>query len=343
MKEGRITHPGEGPSSDAIAASGALIVIPTLNEAKHIGPLLDWLSARLEGLQARLVVVDGGSTDQTRAIVEARTSDRIVLVENPQRLQSAGLNLAADKFADERTKWLLRLDAHARYPDDYCDRLLDEARLHGADSVVVSMDAVGSGFWQRAIALAQNSRFGNGGSAHRLAGAGRWVDHGHHALMRMDAFKAVGGYDPSFSHNEDAELDLRLGGAGYRIWLTGQTRLQYIPRSTLGSLARQYFRFGRGRARTILKHHQRPRARQAVLIALGPALCLIVLAPLHPIFLVPVLTWALACLAAGIAISVSAKDARGLPAGLMAGVMQASWSLGFWREVLGRAGRGGRR
>ena len=340
MKEGRITHSGEGAASEAVVASGVLVVIPTLNEAKHIGPLLDWLSARLEGMQARLVVVDGGSTDRTRDIVQARTSDRIALVGNPQRLQSAGLNLAADKFADDRTKWLLRLDAHARYPDDYCDRLLDDARLHGADSVVVSMDAVGSGFWQRAIALAQNSRFGNGGSAHRLAGTGQWVHHGHHALMRMDAFKAVGGYDASFSHNEDAELDLRLGMAGYRIWLTAKTRLQYIPRSTPSSLARQYFRFGRGRARTILKHHQRPRARQVVLIALAPALCLIVLAPLHPIFLVPVLVWASACLAAGIMISVSGKDRLGLPAGFMAGLMQASWSLGFWREVLGRAGRG---
>ena len=217
MKEGSFTHPAEWAASEAVAVSGVLIVIPTLNEAEHIGPLLDSLSGKLEGMQARLVVVDGGSTDQTRAIVEARTSDRIALLRNPQRLQSAGLNLAADKFADDRTKWLLRLDAHARYPDDYCDRLLDEARLHGADSVVVSMDAVGSGFWQRAIALAQNSRFGNGGSAHRLAGAGRWVDHGHHALMRMDAFRAVGGYDAGFSHNEDAELDLRLGEAGYRI------------------------------------------------------------------------------------------------------------------------------
>ena len=340
MKEGSFTQHAGGAGSEAVAANGVLIAIPTLNEAQHIGPLLDWLSAKLEGLQARLVVVDGGSTDRTREIVQARASERIALVRNPARLQSAGLNLVANQFADDQTAWLLRLDAHARYPDDYCERLLNEARLHGADSVVVSMDAVGSGFWQRAIALAQNSRFGNGGSAHRRAGTGRWVDHGHHALMRMDAFKAVGGYDASFSHNEDAELDLRLGKAGYRIWLTAQTRLHYIPRSTPGLLARQYFRFGRGRARTILKHRQRPRMRQAVLIALGPALCLIVLAPLHPVFFVPVLIWALACVAAGVVIGVSSKDVRGLPAGFLAGIMQASWSLGFWREVLGRVVRG---
>ena len=33
--------------------------------------------------------------------------------------------------------------------------------------------------------------------------------------MRIAAFRGVGGYDESFSHNEDAELDYRLRQAGY--------------------------------------------------------------------------------------------------------------------------------
>ena len=41
--------------------------------------------------------------------------------------------------------------------------------------------------------------------------------------MRIAAFRAVGGYDESFSHNEDAELDYRLRQAGYRIWMTDKT------------------------------------------------------------------------------------------------------------------------
>jgi succinoglycan biosynthesis protein ExoA len=333
------TFPLKQSGAATATAGNVLIVIPTLNEADHIGRLVDWLSGQLDRLQARLVVVDGGSSDQTCKIVQDRSSDRVKLIQNPHRLQSAALNLAVAQCADERTTWLIRVDAHAHYPDDFCDILLDEAQRRGADSVVVSMEAVGSGFWQRAIALAQNSRFGNGGSAHRLSGAGKWVDHGHHALMRIDTFKDVGGYDPSFSHNEDAELDLRLAKAGHRIWLTGRTRLQYIPRSTPGSLARQYFRFGRGRARTILKHRQRPRLRQAVLIALGPMLALVVLAPLHPVFVVPFLMWILGCSAVGLLLGWSSRDFRGVLAGYLAGIMQAAWSLGFWREVLGRLSR----
>lgn len=318
-----------------------LIVIPTLNERAHVARLLDWLSGRLKTLNAHLVVVDGGSDDGTCEVVERMTAShpRMSLLRNPRRLQSAAVNLAVERFADEHTTWLIRIDAHALYLDDYCEVLIDEARTRGADSVVVSMDAVGEGFWQRAIALGQNGRFGNGGSAHRLASDGKWVDHGHHALMRLDAFRRVGGYDPTFSHNEDAELDIRLKQAGFRIWLTGRTRMGYLPRRSPGGLALQYFRFGRGRARTFQKHGQRLKPRQAVLVGLAPILGLAAIAPLSPAFLAPLALWLLACLAVGPLIAISERDWRGIAAGLMAGLMQVSWSAGFWRETLGRMRR----
>jgi hypothetical protein len=68
----------------------------------------------------------------------------------------------------------------------------------------------------------------------------------------------VGGYDPDFAHNEDAELDHSLRAAGYDIWLTGRTAITYFPRRTLPALARQYFNFGRGRAANLIKHRTRP-------------------------------------------------------------------------------------
>ncbi|TIT70853.1 MAG: succinoglycan biosynthesis protein exoa, partial [Mesorhizobium sp.] len=71
--------------------------------------------------------------------------------------------------------------------------------------------------------------------------------------MRIAAFRAVGGYDESFSHNEDAEFDHRLRQAGYRIWMSGRTQMVYYPRSTLKGLFFQYLGYGRGRANNVLK------------------------------------------------------------------------------------------
>jgi GT2 family glycosyltransferase len=312
-----------------------LIVIPTLNEAAHIAAVIDSLLPFALARRARIVVADGGSSDGTKDIVTARTDagQPVTLMHNPARLQAAGINLAVAMFGTAKD-WLIRIDAHADYPADYCETLIAEAEKHGADSVVVGMEAVGQGLWQSAVAAAQNSRFGNGGAAHRIAPVGRFVDHGHHALMRMSMFTAVGGYDETFSHNEDAELDLRLRQAGGRIWLTAETRLAYFPRRSLDGLLRQYFRFGRGRAQNILKHKSRPGARQMLVIALAPALALGVLAPVSWVFALPLLIWAAACIFAGAMIARSTGDLRSMLAGLAAGAMHAAWSAGFWTRLV---------
>ncbi|TIW08371.1 MAG: glycosyltransferase family 2 protein, partial [Mesorhizobium sp.] len=259
-----------------------LIVIPCLNEAAHIGGLLDRLRPAAARLDGRIVVVDGGSSDGTQAIVEkiVAKDPRVILLANPKRLQSAAINLAVATLG-EGADYLIRIDAHGGYPDDYCDRLVEEALATGADSVVVSMLTAGTGAVQKAVAAAQNSKLGTGGSKHRHMSEGEWVDHGHHALMRIAAFSHAGGYDESFSHNEDAELDYRLRQAGYRIWMSGRTHMVYYPRSSLKSLYLQYLGYGRGRARNVLKHRMVPKVRQMVPLLVAPVVLLALFSVVH--------------------------------------------------------------
>ncbi|TIU79436.1 MAG: glycosyltransferase family 2 protein, partial [Mesorhizobium sp.] len=273
--------------------ASSLIVIPCLNEAAHIGGLLQRLRPAAARLGARIVVADGGSTDGTQGIVEelAAEDPRVILIANPKRIQSAAINLAVATFGDD-ADYLIRIDAHGGYPADYCDRLVEEAQATGADSVVVSMLTSGTGAVQKAVAAAQNSRLGTGGSKHRHMSAGEWVDHGHHALMRIAAFRAVGGYDESFSHNEDAELDHRLRLAGYRIWMSGKTQMVYYPRSTLKSLFFQYLGYGRGRARNVLKHRMMPKLRQMIPLLVFPVVLMALLSPIFVLAAVPFLVWA---------------------------------------------------
>lgn len=323
--------------------SRALIVIPCLNEARHIGPLLAKLLPYAQREKAQIVVADGGSSDGTIGIVEkiAKGTPEVELLRNPARLQSAGVNLAVDRFGAEAT-WLIRIDAHADYPADYCEALIAQAMTTGADSVVVSMRAEGQGLVQTLAAEAQNSPIGNGGSAHRMVSHGKWVDHGHHALMRISAFRAVGGYDESFGHNEDAELDVRLTRAGYRIWLTGKTEVVYYPRTSLQALAKQYFNYGRGRARTLLKHRMRPKPRQRLMIGVAPAFLLAPLGAVHFIFTLPVVIWLCACLIGGAIVAIR----RGQPflslTGPVAAIMHVTWSTGFWAAVIRQPPRSGK-
>ncbi|RWA68622.1 glycosyltransferase family 2 protein [Mesorhizobium sp.] len=313
----------------------SLIVVPCLNEAAHIGALLEQLRPAAARLGARIVVVEGGSADGTQAIVEKAAAEdpRVILLANPKRIQSAAINLAVSTFGDG-ADYLIRIDAHGGYPADYCDRLVEEALATSADSVVVSMLTSGTGAVQKAVAAAQNSKLGTGGSKHRHMSAGEWVDHGHHALMRIAAFRAVGGYDESFSHNEDAELDHRLRLAGCRIWMSGRTQMVYYPRSTLKGLFFQYLGYGRGRAKNVLKHRMMPKLRQMIPLLVFPVVLLTVFAPLFVLAAVPFLIWAAVCLGYGVVTAIGQRNPAIALAGVSAMVMHLGWSVGFWLQLL---------
>jgi succinoglycan biosynthesis protein ExoA len=153
--------------------------------------------------------------------------------------------------------------------------------------------------------------------------------------MTTDAFTSVSGYDEAFSHNEDAELDNRLVSNGYRIYLTDEIQVAYYPRGSIVGLFRQYFNIGRGRARNLLKHRKSAKLRHLVLAVVAPAVCFIVLTPLSAIFAVPTLAWALLCIGYGVALGVRAHDACAAASGIAAMAMQAGWSFGFFRGLIG--------
>ena len=315
------------------------MVVPVLNEADMIGPCLASLLPQLDPAWAELLVLDGGSTDGTRELVgaAARANPVLRLIDNPARLQSAACNLAA-RLADKRATILLRADAHALYPTDFVQRCLLALTETGATSVVVPMRTVGIGGFQRAVAAAQNSRLGNGGSAHRAGGVSGFVDHGHHAAFDLAFFRALGGYDAEFTHNEDAELDHRAGLAGGRVWMCRDAAITYYPRATARSLARQYLRHGAGRARTLFRHGLRPRPRQmmplAVLISLATSLAL---APSWPLALVlPGLYVGVCCLWGAVA-ALRARDPWLLAMGPAAMIMHLAWAAGFLGHGLGYA------
>lgn len=329
------------------ALAQALIVIPCLNEEAHLPGLLDQLLKQSGA--ATIVVADGGSTDQSRAIVRqlAAQHSNLILLDNPRRIQSAGMNLAVQRFGAAH-RWLVRIDAHCLYPDHYAATLIARAQATGASSVVVPMVTDGKACFQSAVAAAQNSRLGTGGAAHRHMGHGQWIEHGHHALFDLSLYCQAGGYDEAFSHNEDAELDKRLSALGGRIWLEPACALTYFPRRTPRALLRQYRGYGYGRAQNVARHRTPLRLRQAVPVPLAPAgvigtlaLMLSMVEPWAALLAVPMLLWLSACAAYGVVLAVKERSGCVLLSGLALSIMHFGWSMGFWQFVLTRPGDSG--
>jgi len=178
---------------------------------------------------------------------------------------------------------------------------------------------------------------GTGGSAHRSAGASGWVDHGHHALFDLEHFFAAGGYDESFRANEDAEFDVRMARQGGGIWLSDQLRVTYYPRTTARALFRQYLNYGRGRARTILRHHMKPKLRQMLPVAVAPAALMAPLGLADPVLAVPAAAWLAGCLGVGVLLGAKQRKPEAMASGAAAAVMHLAWSIGFWQQLLSGA------
>jgi succinoglycan biosynthesis protein ExoA len=144
-----------------------LVVIPCLNEAKHIEKVVTRLLAEGDRLNLKIVIADGGSTDRTLEIARrlSKVDRRVVLMDDPKRI-AAAVNGAVRKYGDG-AQFLIRIDAHASYPDRYCEHLLQVQARTRANSVMVTMHTEGRTCFQRAAAAAQNLMVGSGGAAHR--------------------------------------------------------------------------------------------------------------------------------------------------------------------------------
>ncbi len=307
------------------------VVIPTLNEAAAIGPLLAQLMRQPAALVVEIIVADGGSSDATRVIVTAAAQHdpRIRLLDNPKRIQAAGINLAA-AAARRDTDTLVRIDAHAAYPDDYVPRIVDTFEATGAAVVATRLVTRGVTCTQCGIAAASNSKLGTGGAAHRIGGAPGFVDHGHHAGIDRALFERIGGYDDRFAANEDAEFDYRARRAGGRIWLATGIEVGYSPRATLTKLFNQYRRYGQGRAMTFSKHGEPLRLRQMIppVAVVSIVIALLGAAWLPPLLLVPAL-YLLLIGAATLDLFRREPNRCTLLAGPAMVVMHFAWALGF--------------
>lgn len=322
------------------------VVLPALNEEQYLERCIRSL---LDDPQPRdrleIFVVDGGSTDRTVAIAHelAREFGFIRVIRNPRKLQASGFNMAL-RAADPRAELIMRCDVHAEYPAGFLTRARAALERNADATVATYGDAPkATSIFQRAVAFAQNTPLGVGNAYYRLGGISKFVEHGKHGLFRRAPLAAVGGYDESFSHNEDSELSHRLIQAGGKVWLDADLTVYYYPRKTIGALARQYFRYGRGRAQTVLKHRIMPRLRQLapVFLMIGEIAALL-LAPFSPQLRAAILAGAalyfgvlVACAVYG---AIKQRHAAILLSPLAFATMHHAWGLGFISRLLGHVG-----
>lgn len=250
------------------------VAIPAYNEVLHIEKVIcAFLNNSYKNI-IEIQVADGGSTDGTieRISILMKRDQRIKLLHNPDRIQSAALN---QMLGSAHGDLFLRADAHCDYSDDYVETCVKIFLRTGAVNVGGAQRFVATNYTQLGIALASRSPLGSGGAKYRNPKYDGYADTVFLGCFVRSRLEQLGGFTTNKGPNEDAELNVRLArtfDAGMitnqdaelnmrlnRQWKTGvyvssKIRVWYYPRKSWKALFLQYWRYGRGRACTALRH-----------------------------------------------------------------------------------------
>lgn len=223
------------------------IVMPCRNEAPHVEHAVrDALAQERRGFDLEVLVAVGPGTDDTHGIVERLCAEHpeVRLVENPAGVVPHGLNAA---IRASRGRYIVRMDAHSRYPSDYAATLTEALDRTGADNVGGVWETLPANDSTKAWAIAQvlSSPMGVGNAHFRLGVAEeRDVDTVPYGCFRRELFDRLGFFDEELVRNQDDEHNGRIIRAGGRIVLLPQVRIRYYPRDRIRKLWRMYREYG---------------------------------------------------------------------------------------------------
>ena len=242
------------------------VLIPTFREADHITGTLASVRAQSYDRIVEILVVDGRSDDRTRELAEAGGAR---VLDNPMRIQSAALNLG---IAAATGDVIVRVDGHCTIAEDYVERCVCALDRTGAAMTGGAMTPVEATGWPGAIALAMASPVGAGPARFHRGGEAGWVDTVYLGAYRTSDARAIGGYATDVGVNEDAEFAVRIGERG-GVWFDPSIRSTYVPRQSLPAVAKQFWRYGTSRARTVRRHPRSLALRQLASPLLVIGLC----------------------------------------------------------------------
>ncbi|MCC5650347.1 glycosyltransferase family 2 protein [Nostoc sp. XA013] len=230
------------------------LVIPTYNEAANIEKIIRGFISTLYPNLVEILVADGDSTDGTQDIVKKLSLEdsRVKVIHNPLKIQSAGLNLSLQECTGDI---FLRADAHSDYASDYIQRCVETLLESKAINVGGAQRFVAKTPFQAGVALASKSFLGSGGAKYRNPNYNGYADTVYLGCFWTKELRDASGFDISQITNQDAELNQKLLSKNPQaIYISSNIRVWYYPRKTWKSICIQYFKYGRGRYLTSIKH-----------------------------------------------------------------------------------------
>lgn len=265
------------------------ILVPVYNEENFIESFYNSLleQKHLSRGKVEIIFIDGNSTDNTLEKLKELSGNNseftIKIMQNPKRYIASSLNIG---LKESTGKFILRLDVHSTFSDDYISRIFDQLEQHTGEYCNFGgrTDAKGYDRTSGIVAKALSNKWVIGGAEFRYSKKRIEVDTLFPGAWSREDLIKVGGWDEDWLINEDVELNCRLRKeTNKKIVLDPDIVIDYFPRNTLKKLAKQYFNYGYWRIKTAMKHGESIRLSHLIpLVSLFLLMAVVVLAFVDP-------------------------------------------------------------
>lgn len=222
------------------------VVIPIYNEEKYIDNCINSLLKQdYPKEQMEWIFVDGCSTDKTQLIIKnfiIKFPQLIKILNNPNRTVPYAMNIGIKASVG---KYIVRLDAHSEYANNYISKCVYYLETTDADNVGGVAETKSDGFIGNAIALMLSSKFGVGNSQFRTNGKSGYVDTVPFGAFTREVFNKYGFYDERLTRNQDNEMNYRIRKNGGKIYMAEDIKLAYYCRDSIKGIANMAMQNGK--------------------------------------------------------------------------------------------------
>ena len=223
------------------------VICPIYNEEKYIAKCIDSILAQdYPKDDLEVIFVDGISSDRTREIVAEYSAKYpfIRLIDNPDRIVPPAMNIGIKASVGDI---IVRLDAHAVFPQNYFSELVKNLHKLDADNVggVCRTLPINDTSVCRSIAYVLSSSFGMGNSHFRIgADSIKEVDTVPFGCFKRELFDRVGYFDEELTRNQDDEFNGRIIKNGGKIFLLPDLVIDYYARDTVAKVYKMFYQYG---------------------------------------------------------------------------------------------------
>ncbi len=235
------------------------IIVAVRNEEEHIEECIQSL-LKQTFTDFEILLIDGESNDKTLQILQQYAKKyplKIRSFSNREQKVAQGRNIG---FAHAKGVYIGFLDGHSYANKNWLKTLIDALEssnetVGGIGSVHYNADKK---LFTIATTLVMSSILGGGGTSYKPGKKLREVPTAYACLYKKEALLAIKKgeeyYNPYFIKGQDAEMNIRLKKAGYKILRHPKAKTYYYKRPNLKAFWRQMVNAGFWRVK-IIKHH----------------------------------------------------------------------------------------